>query len=132
MKKRKSQVAAETFVSGFRSFFDWCWRNAGAFGKVLIVCLPLIAYAVGQAVAVKRGQFAIGGEVLLMILFVFIALFLVGISNRSGYGDDVPVPYERFTNDRGDGEVTVPNERVSEMILYMADVENYLERTGRL
>ena len=132
MTKTKRQIAAETFVGGFRNVTNWCWRNTGAFGKSILALLPMIGYVLGQFAGIKRGQFAMGGEMLLIIVLVFFALFLIGMANRSGNGDEFPVPYERFTNDDGDGEVTVPHSKVNEMILYLADVENFLERKGLL
>lgn len=66
-----------------------------------------------------------------MILFT-ISYMLKRIAVKSNKGYDVPVPFERFTKDEGDGEITVDQNRLQEMILYVADIEDYLTKKGRL
>lgn len=41
-----------------------------------------------------------------------------------------PVPAKRFTTEYRDGEVTIENSRLQEMILYVCDVEDWLESSG--
>ena len=41
-----------------------------------------------------------------------------------------PVPSKRFTSESRDGEVTVENSRLQEMIIYVCDVEDWLESSG--
>ena len=41
-----------------------------------------------------------------------------------------PVPPKRFTSESRDGEVTVENSRLQEMIIYVCDVEDWLESSG--
>lgn len=41
-----------------------------------------------------------------------------------------PVPVKRFTSERRDGEVSIENGRLQEMILYVCDVEDWLESSG--
>lgn len=41
-----------------------------------------------------------------------------------------PVPVKRFTSESRDGEVTVENSRLQEMIIYVCDVEDWLESSG--
>lgn len=50
--------------------------------------------------------------------------------NIKGYGSKFPVPDERFTEDAGDGEIRVRNDRIQEMILYVYKVENWLIDKG--
>lgn len=44
--------------------------------------------------------------------------------------NDFPVPPKRFTSESRDGEVTVENSRLQEMIIYVCDVEDWLESSG--
>lgn len=44
--------------------------------------------------------------------------------------NDFPVPPKRFTTESRDGEVTVENSRLQEMIIYVCDVEDWLESSG--
>lgn len=39
----------------------------------------------------------------------------------------IPVPQKRFTEDRGDGEVTIEYARLQELILYMDELEDWFE-----
>ena len=41
-----------------------------------------------------------------------------------------PVPVKRFTSESRDGEVTIENSRLQEMIIYVCDVEDWLESSG--
>lgn len=41
-----------------------------------------------------------------------------------------PVPAKRFTTEYRDGEVTIENGRLQEMIIYVCDVEDWLESSG--
>lgn len=41
-----------------------------------------------------------------------------------------PVPTKRFTSEHRDGEVSIENSRLQEMILYVSDVEDWLESSG--
>lgn len=68
----------------------------------------------------------------LSVLWPILALFLKGYSDRIGKGDVVPMPMKRFTSKEEDGLVTVRQDRVQEMILYLADVEDWLERKGMM
>lgn len=43
---------------------------------------------------------------------------------------DFPIPAKRFTTESRDGEVTVENGRLQEMIIYVCDVEDWLESSG--
>ena len=41
-----------------------------------------------------------------------------------------PVPTKRFTTEYRDGEITIENGRLQEMIIYVCDVEDWLESSG--
>ena len=41
-----------------------------------------------------------------------------------------PVPAKRFTSESRDGEVSVEKNRLQEMILYVSEVEDWLESSG--
>lgn len=74
---------------------------------------------------------------MLACALVFVALFLYSkvlqaVANATGCGDSFPVPVKRFTTVDEDGVVSVENDRLQEMILYVADVEDYLERKWQL
>lgn len=41
-----------------------------------------------------------------------------------------PVPVKRFTSESRDGEVSIEKNRLQEMILYVSEVEDWLESSG--
>ena len=76
----------------------------------------------------ERGYFAIGGEWLLLVVLEFISSLLKRYvkQNRIYNELDLPIPAKRFTEDVGGGEYQVDTDRLQEMILYVADVEDWL------
>jgi len=64
-------------------------------------------------------------------LIVWVTTSVIDIYlNIKGYGSKFPVPDERFTENAGDGEIRVRNDRIQEMILYVYKVENWLIDKG--
>lgn len=64
----------------------------------------------------------------LPIVVWFVTIVLDKISDKTGKGKEIPVPAERFTQEDEDGEVSIEQSRLQEMILYVSDVEDYLQR----
>lgn len=58
----------------------------------------------------------------------FVTIVLDRISDKTGKGKEIPIPSKRFTEEDSDGEVSIEQSRLQEMILYVNDVENYLQR----
>lgn len=94
------------------------------------IVLPYVMYYIGQYVYQDRERFAIGGEIFIPVIIYIIAYYIKAYANKIGKGNDIPVPKNRFTNESEDGQVDVEYERVQELILYLNDLENYLERKG--
>lgn len=66
------------------------------------------------------------------LLIALLLSFVKSLVVKAGYDDDTPVPPIRFTEVDEDGMVMVPNDRLQELLLYVSDVEDYLERKGKL
>lgn len=97
------------------------------------IAIPYLMYYIGQDMAVVRGYKAVGGEIFIPILLIIASYYIRQIANRTGKGNTVPVPAIRFTEvDRDTGEVTVVMSRMEEMLLYMADLEDWLQRKQML
>lgn len=122
------EVTADA-LCGFAYFIE---NNLTNFANVLNLILPYLMYLIGQYVALDRGEFATGGELFIPVIFVVITYYLKSSANKLGKGITVPVPEKRFTQVDDDGEVNVENRRVQELILYLADLEDWLERKGLL
>ena len=88
------------------------------------LCLPFICIAIGQS---------LNGNISFNFWYVYVAIIMIvmdvihRISNKEGFGDEIPVPSERFTTVSEDGEASIESNRLQEMILYVSNVEDYLE-----
>lgn len=103
--------------------------NMRYFASLISTAAPYLMYFIGQNVVLERGHFAVGGEIFFPILIAVAVYYLRQIANRSGKGNSMPVPEKRFTEvDESTGEVTILTSRTEEMLLYMADLEDWLER----
>ncbi len=130
--KRFFKIIAAVTIDAIVCVLTFVENNLRNFANVLATILPYIMYLVGQAVCEERGKFSVGSEVLIPIVFCLIIYYLRSFANKVGKGITVPVPDERFTEVDEDGEVNVRNSRLQEMILYLADLEDWLERKGLL
>jgi hypothetical protein len=88
------------------------------------LCLPFICIAIGQS---------LNGNIKFSLWYVYVAIIMIAmdvihrISNKEGFGDEVPIPAKRFTTVSEDGEASIESNRLQEMILYVSNVEDYLE-----
>ena len=107
-------------------------NNLRNFAQILNFILPYIMYVIGQKVCLERGKIAFGGEIFIPIIFCVITYYIRSYANKIGKGTTIPVPEKRFTEVDDDGEVSIRNNRIQELILYLADLEDWLERKGLL
>lgn len=106
--------------------------NLRNFAWILNFILPYLMYIIGQNVYAARGYFGVGGELFIPIIFCVIAYVLRSYANKIGKGTTIPVPKKRFTEVDDYGEVSITNDRIQELILYLADLEDWFERKGLL
>lgn len=99
---------------------------------IIEMVLPYAMYMLGQDVAITRKSIEVGGEVFIPVVVIVFAYYVREFANKSGKGNVVPIPNRRFTEVSSDGEVSVDNSRIQELLLYMADLEDYMERKGWL
>lgn len=122
------EITHETIISvGY--FIQSNIRN---FTTILNISLPYIMYFIGQNVAISRDKIAIGGEFIIPIVFLVLIFYVNSAADKLGKGTTVPIPDKRFTKIEDDGEVTIENKRIQELILYLADLEDWMERKGLL
>lgn len=110
-------ATAHFFVSNMRNF-----------ANILSVSCPYLMYFIGQHVQVGNFAFVYDGYIFIPILFVLATYYLHSAANKTGTGNACPVPAKRFTTVSEDGEVSVEQSRLQELLLYVANVEDYLER----
>lgn len=96
--------------------------------NIIEIMLPYVMYVMGQELAIERGRFAVGGEIFVPIVVCVVIHYIREIGYRFNTGSRIPIPEKRFTEVGDDGEVSVPNSRVQEMLLYVAELEDWMER----
>lgn len=124
------EVTTETLY-GIRYFIK---SNLQNFATILNTALPYAMFYIGQGVALREDKLSVfNPEIAIIPLFIFILIFYIkSTANKLGKGTTVPIPDKRFTEVKDDGEVSIENGRVQELILYLADLEDWLERKGLL
>lgn len=131
MKKFFSIMGA-IIVDVVRAVDYFITSNLRNFAWILNFILPYLMYIIGQNVCVERGYLGFGGELFIPVVFCVITYILRSYANKIGKGTIIPVPDKRFTEVDEYGEVSIPNNRIQELILYLADLEDWLERKGLL
>lgn len=125
-------IVGEITVEAFNNITYIMKSNLMVYANFLNLILPYIMYVVGQYVVYNRGNVGIGGEIFIPLVFVVITYYMKSTANKVGKGITIPVPNKRFTDIDEYGEITIEYHRVQELILYMADLEDWLERKGML
>lgn len=99
--------------------------------------LPALVLYLIPYVVIASALFGGCSAVILMNMFWLTVLAQVVCLITSKYlkyseveDTDFPIPAKRFTTEYRDGEVTVENSRLQEMIIYVSDVEDWLESSG--
>lgn len=97
----------------------------------VLISLYMMLY-LGAKLHYERQVFTLGGEFIIPPLIILISSFIKFIANNKIQGyKTLPVPIKRFTQSTLD-EVTIDNRRVEEMLMYLNDLENWLEENGYL
>lgn len=107
--------------------------NLRYFSQALDLIVPYIMYYLGMWSFNSRGTYTFGGEVFIPIVIMFASYFCKSFANKTGKGSTIPIPAKRFTiYDEESGEVSIEKKRLQEMLLYMADLEDWLNKKGML
>ena len=130
--KRFLRITLAIILDVVQAIHYFVTNNLRNFARILSFILPYVMYVIGQNVCAERGKIAFGGELFIPILFCVITYYIRSYANKIGKGTTIPVPDKRFTEVDDDGEVSIPNNRIQELILYLADLEDWLERKGLL
>lgn len=104
----------------------------GYVGDVVEFLLPYVMLYLGGQLYAARGKQTFGGELFVPIV-VFFAIRVIRVcADRANVGRRVPLPKKRFTEVDDDGEVSIENSRIQELLLYVADLEDWFHRKGWL
>ena len=132
MNKRILELTKEVTLGLLYGFLYFIEINMRYFANIVNILLPYLMYVLGQYVYMDRHEFAVGGEIFVPVLVTIFVFYSREIANRRNKGNRMPIPEKRFTEVSEDGEVNVEVSRVQVMLLYVADLEDYLHRKGML
>ena len=103
-------------------FFRMLKNGIPIFSIILKASIPYMMYYFGKYEPNKMYW------LFLPMIVWFVTIVFDRLAEKTGNGKNIPVPIKRFTEEDSDGEVSIEQSRLQEMILYVNDVENYLER----
>lgn len=121
------KVAVSVFADMFSGLVNGVLNSLRKVISLTYLIFFYVCIFVGEYVYSLRGEYEIGGEMFLPVLLFLIVTFIKMFANKIGKGIDVPVPRKRFTQVFDSGEVTVEKDRVEEMVVYLSDLEDWLE-----
>ncbi len=99
--------------------------------KLIEISIPYIyAYISILLYKDRNNNIIIGYEVLFPIIAYIILSVLNNFLNKINKGYDIPIPRERFTTLNDNGNVSVDNSSINDIILYLYDLEEYLKSKG--
>lgn len=126
------ETILEILDSWVNSITHFVKSNLRNFAKMLNILMPYIMLFVGQYVYSKRNTFVVGGEIFIPLIACIVICFIRSYANKIGKGTTIPIPHKRFTSVDDNEEVSIEYDRVQELLLYTADLEDWLERKGLL
>ena len=130
--KKLVRITVSIIVDVAKAIDFFIQNNLRNIAWMLNFILPYVMYLVGQNACETKGYMAVGSELLIPIIACVVIYFIRSYANKIGKGQTIPVPNKRFTQVDEFGEVSIENRRVHELILYLADLEDWLERKGLL
>lgn len=98
--------------------------------KLIDISIPYIYAYISILLYRERNDIIIGYEVLIPIIAYIILSILNNFLNKINRGYDIPLPRERFTTLNDNGNVSVDNSSVNDIILYLYDLEEYFKSKG--
>lgn len=121
-------IILEGFQRAFKATAYFIKYNLKKLSKGVLVALPFIMYYLGTRYGLSKDGIA---------MWIIIPLFVFGLSAMinwiaKNYENkvDLPVPIKRFTRVDEDGEVTIETKRLQELIVWLSEYEDWLERKG--
>ena len=107
--------------------------NFGFVITYLTYILILFAYSLGNGCVLIKDDGDLLNIAVITLMMILIRIVAFCLKEASPVKDGIPIPEKRFTEiDKDDGMVFVDNNRIQELLLYVADLEDSLERKGLL
>ena len=130
MMKRNNpiNIILEITVDIIREVRYWFDNNIRNLPTLLNIILPYLMYFLGVKIKIRHLYLVL----LIPVIVYLISYYSKSYANKINKGSAIPVPSKRFTQEDEFGEVSIDQDRLSELILYMADLEDFLSRKGLL
>lgn len=132
-KKQMNYWDALTEVIGelFYEVRYYTKRLVSTLPLLIIVATPYLMFMAGEIVGDEQGTGVISSWVFTPIA-LYILAYLIDKVVRKAHNKTTscPIPTKRFTEESEDGEINIDTNRLQELIVYMADLENWFERKG--
>ena len=125
---RLLRIMFEITIDILRNFAYFVKNNLVNLAYILNLALPYAMYFIGR----NSSESPIGIEVCVPLAFIVAIYYLKSAANKLGKGISIPIPSKRFTEVDNDGEVSIEHKRIQELLLYVADLEDWLQRKGLL
>ena len=122
----------DTLVSvwaGVKYFFK---INLRFIANLIMFANPFVSAWLVYTCYQERGYFAVGGEIFVPMLLFFVSKSFTLAAETVKHGSRLPVPRKRFTERGEDGAVLIDNADLHEMIVYMGELEDWMESVGKL
>ena len=132
MENKNTNILKEVAEEAVHSVVYTMKHNVKHLGTLIELATPYLMYVIGSKLVLEREGFRIGGELFLPMVLWLLANFIKSVANKLNRGPRIPKPTERFTEVDEDGIVSVEQERLDELLVYMADLEDWMERKGWL
>lgn len=126
--KRTVRIFDELTGEAFGSLLYAVQFNLRYVANIIQIATPYAMYVLGCG----KGAPTIGWELLIPACVVVFTFYIKGFANKANHGSNIPVPNERFTEVDGEGVVTIREDRLQELLLYTADLEDWMVRKGWL
>ena len=96
--------------------------------------LPYSMFYIGQYFYSLENKFIVIDLILLLPIITYIIIYIIkGILKKTGNSKStMPIPKHRFTVLIDDDEVVIKKGMLNELILYVYDLEEWLERKGKI
>lgn len=125
--KKLIALTGEIIYDGIANVIDFLGNNLRNIARILEISLPFYMYYAGIN---SNGDYHIE-DISFAIIIILLNAYFRTLANKIGKGITIPIPDKRFT-EVNDGEASIENDRVQELILYLADLEDWMERKGLL
>lgn len=121
-------VIFEVVVDAVESLIYFIQNNLNNFANIINMLLPFVMFYVGYNSTHQSVKIVAMLWVLIPVLTGVLVYMLRHCANKIGKGTTMPMPEKRFTSVDDFGEASVDVDRVQELILYVADLEDWIER----